>query len=272
MKLTFLLICCSSLLSLGLFAQKKNHKYQYHIRPATSAIKIDGLMDEQAWQDAEVAKSFKMVLPMDTSFARAYTEVRMAYDQKNIYILAICFKPLPGQNMVESLKRDFSFLKNDNFIFFIDTFNDQTSGYTFGVNAAGAEWDGTMYEGGKADLNWTNKWVSAVKDYPDKYVFEAAIPFTSIRYKKGISEWGINFSRNDLKTTEKSSWAPVPRQFPTASLAYTGTLIWDKPPPDPGTNISIIPYALTSISKDYADNKNIAVKANAGVDAKLAVS
>jgi hypothetical protein len=35
---------------------------------------------------------------------------------------------------------------------------------------------------------------------------------------------GVNFSRLDLKTTEKSSWAPVPRQFPTASLAYTGVL------------------------------------------------
>jgi len=229
-------------------------------------------MDEQAWQDAEVAKSFKMVLPMDTSFARAYTEVRMGYDQKYVYILAICYKPLPGQNMVESLKRDFNFQKNDNFIFFIDTYNDQTSGYSFGTNAAGAEWDGTMYEGGKVDLNWTNKWISAVKDYPDKYVFEAAIPFKSIRYKKGVSEWGINFSRNDLKTTEKSSWAPVPRQFPTASLAYTGTLIWDNPPPDPGPNVSIIPYGLTSISKDYIHNKDVAVKAQAGVDAKIAVS
>lgn len=270
LRITLIFFCCMIILRLD--AQKSNARYHYHIRPATSPITIDGIADEQAWQDAAVAENFCMVLPMDTSKANACTEVRMAYDGKNIYILAICYKPLAGPNMVESLKRDFSFQKNDNFIFFMDTFNDQTSGYSFGSNAAGAEWDGTMYEGGKVDLNWTNKWVSAVKDYPDKYVFEAAIPFKSIRYKKGISEWGINFSRNDLKATEKSSWAPVPRQFPTASLAYTGTLIWDSPPPDPGSNISIIPYALTSISKDYTDNKRVAVKANAGVDAKIAVS
>lgn len=269
-KYTPLFICCFT--GLQLFAQKKNSKYVYHIYQATSAIKVDGMPDDSAWRNTEVAKNFKMVLPMDTSFSKAYTEVRMAYDQKNIYILAVCYKPLPGPNMVESKKRDFSFVKNDNFIFFMDTFNDLTSGYSFGANAAGGEWDGTMYEGGKVDLNWTNKWVSAVKDYPDKYVFEAAIPFKAIRYKKGITEWGVNFSRNDLKTTEKSAWAPVPRQFPTASLAYTGTLVWDRPPPDPGSNISIIPYALTSISKDYADNKRIIVKPEAGVDAKIAVS
>jgi len=270
LKYIFTFICC--LFALQLFAQKKNSKYVYHIHQATSEIKVDGVMDEKAWQDAEVADNFYMVLPMDTSYANVCTEVRMAYDQKNLYIIAVCYKGINGPSMVESLKRDFNFSKNDNFIFFMDTFNDLTSGYSFGANAAGAEWDGTMYNGGSVDLNWTNKWVSAVKDYPDKYIFEAAIPFKAIRYKKGMTEWGINFSRNDLKTTEKSAWAPVPRQFPTASLAYTGTLFWDKPPPDPGSNMAIIPYALTSISKDYADHLPIATKLEAGVDAKIAIS
>ena len=126
----------------------------------------------------------------------------------------------------------------------MDPFDDQTNGFSFGANAAGAQWDGLMYEGGKVDLSWDNKWTSVVKNYDDKWVFEAAIPFKSIRFKKGITRWGINFSRLDLKTTEKSSWAPVPRQFPTASLAYSGTLVWDQPPPIVGSNISIIPYVL----------------------------
>jgi hypothetical protein len=270
LKLRFLLLCC--LFSAHIFAQKRNNKFQYHIHRLTSAVKIDGDMDDPAWQDADVAKNFYMVLPMDTSFAKVKTEVRMAYDDKNIYILAVCYKAFAGPSMVESLKRDFAFQKNDNFIFFMDTYNDQTNGYSFGSNAVGAEWDGTMYEGGKVDLNWTNKWVSAVKDYPDRYVFEASIPFKSIRYKKGISEWGINFSRNDLKTTEKSSWTPIPRQFPTASLAYTGTLVWDVPPPEPGPNIAIIPYVLTGVTKDYAGHKNAALHLEAGGDAKIAVS
>lgn len=129
-----------------------------------------------------------------------------------------------------------------------------------------------MYEGGKVDLNWDNKWVSAVKDYDDKWIFEAAIPFTSMRYKKGITEWGINFSRNDLKTTEKSSWTPIPRQFPTASLAYTGVLVWDKPPPAPGMNVSVIPYVLSSASKDYSAQSKTGYKQEVGVDAKIGVT
>jgi len=270
LKLTSLLLFC--LISLNIFAQKKNAGYQYHIRRATSPIKIDGKDDDAAWQSTEVAKDFHMVLPMDTSLSKVPTEVRMAYDDKNVYIIAVCHKVSTRPDMVESLKRDFNFTKNDNFIFFMDTYNDLTNGFSFGANAAGGEWDGTMYEGGKVDFNWTNKWESVTKDYPDKYIFEAAIPFKAIRYKKGVSEWGINFSRNDLRTTEKSSWTPVPRQFPTASLAYTGTLVWDVPPPDPGQNISLIPYVLTGITKDYQNHKNAAAHLEAGGDAKIAVS
>ena len=136
----------------------------------------------------------------------------------------------------------------------MDPYNDLTNGYTFGANAAGAQWDGMLYEGGKADLNWDNKWVSFVKNDDEKWVFEAAIPFKTIRYKKGITEWGVNFSRLDITAAEKSAWAPVPRQFPTASLAHTGVLVWDQPPPSPGLNLSIIPYALTGIVKNYSPN------------------
>lgn len=252
-------------------AQKKNSAFQYHIRKTTAPITIDGVMDE-AWHNADSATNFFMVTPMDTSRAKVPTEVRMTFDNNNLYIIAVCYTAGPGEYMVESLKRDFAFQKNDNFIFFLDPFDARTDGFSFGANAAGAQWDGTMYEGGKVDLSWDNKWISVVKNYPDKWVFEAAIPFKSIRYKKGVGQWGINFSRNDLITTEKSSWAPVPRQFPTASLAYTGLLVWDDLPPDAGTNISIIPYALTGISKDYSAGTKTDWKKEIGGDAKIGLT
>ncbi|RZL97287.1 MAG: hydrolase, partial [Pedobacter sp.] len=207
--------------ALLLNAQKKNKRFELHIHKTTESMHIDGEMNETAWQTADVAGNFHMVLPMDTSHSRVNTEIRMTYDGQNLYIMAVCHLIKPGPYRIESLRRDFTFGKNDNFIFFLDPFNDLTNGYTFGANAAGAQWDGMLFEGGKADLNWDNKWVSAVKNYTDKWIFEAAIPFKTIRYKKGISEWGINFSRLDITQAEKSAWAPVPRQFPTASLAYT---------------------------------------------------
>lgn len=260
------------LITLSLCAQKKNQSFQLHIRQASSAVNIDGVMDEPAWREAEVAADFFMVLPMDTSHAALKTEVRMTYDKQNLYLIAVCYNDRPGPYMVESLKRDFSFVKNDNFLLFMDPFDDQTNGFSFGANAAGAQWDGTMYEGGKVDLSWDNKWTSVVKNYKDEWIFEAAIPFKTIRFKKGIREWGINFSRNDLKSAEKSSWAPVPRQFPTASLAYTGILVWDEPPPDPGANISVIPYVLGGMAKDYESKTSTSYRHEVGADAKIGIT
>lgn len=263
---------CLFLASISAAAEKKNGDYQLHIHRLQSPIVIDGSAHEPGWQSAETVRDFWMVLPMDIGRAKVRTDVRMAYDDRNLYLSAICYHgDVAGPYIVESLRRDWSFGNNDNFIFFLDTFNDLTNGYTFGVNAAGAQWDGLLYEGGKANLSWDNKWTSAVKTYEDRYELEIAIPFTSIRYKNGITEWGVNFSRLDLKTTEKSSWTPIQRQFPTASLALTGTLLWDEPPPTHTRNISLIPYALGGVSKDHEAKTGLHTRNDVGIDGKLAI-
>src|SRR5690606_1708860 len=129
-------------LSTQLLAQKINSEYRLHIRKALSTIQIDGVMDEDDWLTADVADNFYMSLPIDTSYAEVLTEVRMTYDDKILYLFVTNFHGLPGPYMVESLRRDFSFLKNDNFLLFMDPFDDQTNGFSFGANAAGAQWDG----------------------------------------------------------------------------------------------------------------------------------
>ncbi len=259
-------------------AQKINSKFQYHIHKTSEKITVDGIMQEAVWKNAEVATNFAMVLPMDTSIAKVPTEVRLTYDNDNLYIIATCYKSVAGKDMVESLKRDWNFGKNDNFIVFMDTYGDLTNGFAFGANAAGAQWDGTMFEGGSVDLNWDNKWTSNITNDANRYIWEASIPFKSIRYKAGIKEWGINFGRNDLITTEKSSWAPVPRQFPTASLNYTGSLIWDAPLPEHQNNFSLIPYFKSSSAKEFANNAGAKLNAptlnrsDMGLDAKISLS
>ena len=272
MRFTFLLsifmACCLS----KLYGQKINSDYRLYIQKASSPILIDGIMDEKAWEDAEVATDFFMITPMDTSFAQVKTDVRMSYDEDHLYLIVVNHHAVPGPYMVESLRRDFSFGKNDNFLLFMDPFDDQTNGFSFGANAAGAQWDGIMYNGNQMDLSWDNKWTSKVTNYEDKWIFEAAIPFKSIRYKKGITEWGINFSRLDLKTTEKSGWAPVPRQFPSSTLAYTGTLVWDNPPPQAGPNVSIIPYVLGGASKNFQTGAETSYRREIGMDAKIGLT
>ncbi len=247
-------------------------KYRIHIYLTDEKIEVDGILDEDVWVTAERARQFQRVLPIDTGYARASTEVMLTYDDAGIYVGVICHDTLPGRRPVESLRRDWSFQVNDNFIVFIDTYNDYTNGFAFGVSAAGAQWDGQHGEGGFVSLEWDTKWKSAVQNYPDRWVAEFFIPFRSIRYKSGVAEWGINFSRLDLKASEKSSWAPMPRQFPTANLAFTGGLVWDKPMPKSGIRFSLIPYLLGKVSQDKEVDHKTNWDGSAGLDAKVILS
>ncbi len=219
-----LIIVCSGLSSLlGQGAPVNRENFRLQALETDQEITVDGLLDEDIWMRAEKTGPFHRITPIDTGYARAQTEVMIAYDHKNIYMGIICHDTMPGKRPMESYRRDWNFGRNDNFFAAIDTYNDQTNGFAFGISAAGAQWDGIQSDGGNVSLEWDGKWFSAVQHYDDRWVAEFSIPFRTIRYREGDTEWGINFSRLDLKTNEKSGWAPVPRQFQSANLAYTGT-------------------------------------------------
>ena len=235
-------------------------------------IKIDGLISEPDWNLAEKAKDFRLVLPVDSGFAKSPSEVVMTYDDKAFYLGITFFDTIPGKRIMESFRRDFIFGNNDNVLVFFDTFLDQTNGFSFGASASGAKWDGTMSGGSAINLNWDCKWDSKTTQHNDRWVTEMKIPFRSIRYKTGTDRWYVNFSRLDLKTSEKSSWAPVPRQFPTASLAYTGVLQWDKPLPKSSMMFSLIPYVFGSVARDFETSGKNKYRNDFGFDAKFGIS
>ena len=252
----------------GAWGQKINKDYVLKIKKTSEEIILDGRLDESIWEVADMAKNFSMILPQDDRKATQFSEIRMTYDNINIYLAVIFFNnSVKGDYVVESFKRDFSFGKNDNFLVAIDPFNNMTTGFAFGLNAYGAQWDGTMYDGRRVDLNWDTKWYSEVAFDEEKWTAEIAIPLKSIRYNDKLTQWGISFSRLDLKASEKSGWTPVPRQFPSITMAYSGILDWDAPPPSQGSNISFIPYL--SIEMDSPQKNVTDHQINAGTDVKL---
>ena len=246
--------------------------FRIDIAATDEEIVINGELTETVWKNAATAKDFFRITPIDTGLATARTEVKLAYNDDHLFAAIICYDKILGKRPVESLRRDFSFPKNDNFIIFIDTYNDQTNGFAFGVSAAGAQWDGIQADGGDVSLDWDCKWFSAIKEYDDHWVAEFAIPFRSIRYQDGVDEWGINFSRFSLLQNEKSAWAPVPRQFKSSTLAFTGTLQWDKPPPKLGTRFSIIPFLSGQGSEDIDVGTPADSDVDSGLDAKVTLS
>ena len=182
-------------------------------------------MDEGAWQEAEVADQFKQLFPFDSSYAKVPTEVRMTYDDHFIYVFAVMHNSGPRTYVTPSLKRDYRGPGIDGLSIVLDTYQDKTNGFLFGINPFGVQREGMISNGGNQsedlNLSWDNKWYSEAKILKDRWVCEVAIPFKTIRFKEGLDKWHINFYRIDSYYNEQTTWSPIPRIFSPQNLAFS---------------------------------------------------
>lgn len=257
-----------------LLAQNKPGS-QIHIKKAKAEIILDGVIDEPDWLSADVAKNWFLNYPVDTILSPFQSEVRLTFNDQFLYVSFICYDD-NSKDLINSLRRDFDYERNDNAGMTISPFNDRINGFFFVVTPAGVQMEGTISGSGTSEnsynIFWDNKWYSKVVRYDDKWIAELAIPFKSFRYKQ-VPEWNIAFDRLDKKRNMKSSWIHTPIQYTTGSFAYSGQLVWDDPVPQPHTNISLIPYVAggTAVNNEI-EPKEKDSELLAGFDAKVSVT
>lgn len=248
---------------------------ELHIKKAKGEIKIDGILDEADWTTADVAKDWYLSYPVDTARAPRQTEARLTFDEHFLYYSFVAYDD-NSRDMINSLRRDFDYERNDNVGMNIGPYNDRLNGFFFVLTPAGVQMEGTMANGGVGNeawnIFWDNKWYSKVVRYEDRWIAECAIPFKSFRYKSGIKEWNIAFDRSDKKRNQRSAWIQTPIQFPTGGFAYGGQLIWDDPIPQARTNISLIPFVAGRLSEDRDASPQKDSELQVGFDAKVAIT
>jgi len=242
------------------------------IRKAQDKIKVDGILDEVTWQNADLAKDFYLVFPVDNDFPISKTEARMTFDDDFLYFGIICYDPNEGPHIVESLKRDWDFRPTENISIYVDPFDDRTNGFNFSLSPLNVQREGLISASVEISTDWDNKWYSEVTDHDDRWVAEIAIPFKTLRYKDNLTNWNIQFLRNDVKNNQRSAWTAVPQQYRSNNLAFAGKLLWKDPPPPAKMNISLIPYVSGQLTRDYEANENWDPQVKSGFDAKIAVS
>ena len=105
------ILICLDLLFIGIlpaFAQRTNNQetHKYKIYKTTAVITVDGELSEYIWSTTDKFDDFWYGFPYDDHAVEAeyQTEVMMTYDDKYIYIAAICHGP--GPYIIPSLKRD----------------------------------------------------------------------------------------------------------------------------------------------------------------------
>jgi hypothetical protein len=250
-----------------------NYQKQYvlPIFEKKSEIKLDGDLNDLAWQIPDTASNFWMKFPKDDYHPTKQTVVKTCYDSKALYfgITVYDSKPFIGQ----SLKRDSRIRENDGITLIIDPINKKTNGFYFSVTAFNVQAD-DLISTGEEDLtySWDAKWYSETKQYDDRFTVEIAIPFKALRYNSNNLTWGVNIIRSCRKDNEFHSWTRIPVNFRGTNIGYLGALKWDKAPPNNGANIVAIPYINQTNTQNNLTTKNINGKFNAGLDAKIAVS
>ncbi len=239
-----------------------------NITAITNEIKIDGIVDDEAWANIPVQTDFWQQQPVDNKRADIQTEVKVGYSSDGIYISAVMFDD-NGQ-VISTLKRD-NFGGNDGFVVIIDPIHQRNNGFAFALNAGGAQTE-ILLSPNNGDDSWDNRWRSGAKQYEDRWTIEMFIPYKTLRYDKDNLEWGINFVRFDQGLNESHVWSPVPRQFDPGDLGYCGTMIWDQEPAQQKSNIALIPYATINTTNNFNPHERPKTSFATGGDAKISLT
>jgi len=195
-----------------LFAQEEKERTRPSVRAVAlqddEKVLLDGRLDEPLWKRIEPAKGFRQREPVEGAPARESTEVRIAYNRKNLYIGATLHDSDPTGIIGFQKQRDASLRSDDRFQIILDTFLDGRSAYFFETNPAGLLGDGLLRVASGRGLNksWDGIWEVQVARDDEGWYAEFEIPFQTLNFDPDSDTWGINFQRTVRRTEEDSLW------------------------------------------------------------------
>jgi len=181
--------------------KQKVESPRYNVTKASSSIKIDGDLNEEAWTSAAVLLLPFEWTPGDNIPAPVKTECLVTYDTHNFYVAFRCYDPEPRKIRAHLMDRDDSdkLILDDHISIMIDSFNDERRGFQFRVNPLGVQADANFSESeGYEDFSWDAIWDAAGKITDWGYALEIAIPLNQLRFKKtdGPQTWGFSAERS----------------------------------------------------------------------------
>ncbi len=218
-------------------------------------IKTDGLLDEEAWKQANVAGDFIMFNPYNGIASKYKTEVRILYDDESLYIGAMMYDDSPDSIYVELGARDDDRINADNFYVEISPFNDGLNGEVFKVTASGVQIDNKLSTGEswEREDTWDAVWESRTAILEKGWSAEIRIPYSALRFSKAAAQlWGINFWREVRRDRETSSWSYVNKEY-GSTITHLGELggLQDITPP---LRLSLVPY-LSGLTSSWVSAK-----------------
>lgn len=185
---------------------------RYTCARAGTPIRIDGRLDDEAWQIAPWTDDFIDIQGADHTIPRFRTRAKMLWDDRYLYIGAELEEP----HIWATLTQHDSVIFHDNdFEVFLNPSGDTRNYFEFEINAFNTSWDLFLNkpyrEGGKADNSWeipglltavrVDGTLNDPRDRDRGWTVEMAFPWTAFALRAPVKrpvpgeDWRINFSR-----------------------------------------------------------------------------
>jgi hypothetical protein len=173
----------------------------FEVHNASAPIRIDGVLDDEAWSHATVVELPYEYFPGDNTTPPVRTECLVTFDQTSLYVAFHAYDPAPSEIRAHLADRDAitTFQQDDHVGFQLDAFNDERRAFQFRINPLGVQADAIFSElDGIEDWAWDAIWKSAGRITGDGYVVEVAIPFNQLRFpgSDGALTWGFDVFRS----------------------------------------------------------------------------
>jgi hypothetical protein len=246
--------------------------------PATERIVIDGKLNEKDWGRAMPIDDFFRMEPRQGGKYLHKTEVKVVYDDKQIYFGVFCKDSLGEKGIrVQDLRRDFIYGENDIFYLQLDPQNTKRFCVSFQTTPYGNQRDLQVFDGNLKDNDWDALWSVRTTRTDSGYYAEFGIPFKSLRYdnisNKDSVAWGITFARLARRDYEQTVFPAIPQSYDPYRMTYAAKLVGLKLP-EASSNIRISPYSLFQNDKntDASGVNRVTTKVKIGGEAKWAVN
>jgi len=244
-----------------------SNKRVYFATRTTNRPKIDGKLSDQCWNEGLWSGDFIQQLPLQGREPSQKTQVKLLYDDANLYVAMRCFDNQPQGIRPVLTRRDE--LGGDLAGIAIDSYNDKRTAFEFDVTAAGQKVDFVHLGSFEYDTNWDAVWYGKSSIGDSIWTSEMRIPFNQLRFaKKDEQVWGFHAWRWIDRLNEENHWKLIPVDAPAAVYLF-GELRGIKGV-KPKTNFEFLPFTTMK----YSPNTDLKDKTNYGfgLDGKIGLT
>ncbi len=217
---------------------------------ASEAPTIDGDISDLIWAKAQVIDEFWQAIPNTGEPGTERTEVRVLYDADNLYFAIYAYDKTPERILVRAMSRDGQIGTGDVVRIIIDPGLTRRNAYTFQIGPSGGRVDAILQNNTTNLQEWDTIWTTRTSITDQGWIVEVAIPFRSISYEAGRSDWGMELTRQIRHKGETVRWSNYSATINFTDVSGAGTLtgITDV---NQGLGLDLQVYGLARVKRDW---------------------